>query len=321
MVKMFGKKKIEVEKVVIVGSGPAGLTAAIYAGRAGLKPLLIEGFPAGGQLMDTTEVENFPGYPESIKGPNLIEDLNKQAKQFDTRVISDSVAKFSLESSPKELVLTDGTVIKAHSVILSTGATARYLGLKKEDELKGYGVSACAVCDGFFYKNQDVAVIGGGDSALEDALFLTNHAKSITVVHRRDELRASKIMAKRALEHKKIKFQWDSVVLDVVGEPQDKGVVGVKVKNVKTGKESVLDVTGMFVAIGHIPATNLFKDQIDLDDKGFIQTIERSTKTNLPGVFAAGDVMDPHYKQAITAAGSGCKAALDCEKWLISEGI
>lgn len=307
----------EIENVVIVGSGPAGLTAAIYAARAGLSPLLIEGFPSGGQLMETTDVENFPGYPEGVIGPQLIDDMKKQATVFGTRFIFDNVEKFDLVFEPKVLSTSEGQTIKANSVILCTGATARYLGLENEEKLKGMGVSACAVCDGFFFRDQDVAVIGGGDSALEDALFLTNHAKTVTIVHRRDALRASKIMQKRALENPKISFAWDSVVVDVVGDPKKDGLEGVKIKNVKTGEVTLLPVTGMFVAIGHTPATQLFKDVIRLDSKGFIDTEGKSSKTNIAGVFAAGDVMDPHYKQAITAAGSGCKAALDAEKWLI----
>ena len=316
---MSDKIAKELENVVIVGSGPSGLTAAIYAARAGLEPLLIEGFPYGGQLMDTTDVENFPGYPEGILGPNLVEDIKKQALRFETRFISDNVEKFDLKSTPKTLTLTSGEVIKTKSVILSTGATARYLGLEKEAALKGYGVSACAVCDGFFFRGQDVAVIGGDDSAVEDAIYLTKHAKSVTIVHRRDELRASKIMGERAKKNEKISFEWDSVVKNIIGDPKDKGVEGIVLKNVKTGEEKTLNVTGMFVAIGHIPATHLFKDQLELDEKGFIKTEGKSCKTNIPGVFAAGDVMDPHYQQAVTAAGTGCSAALDAEKWLMEQ--
>lgn len=307
----------ELENVVIVGSGPAGLTAAIYAARAGLEPLLIEGFPSGGQLMETTDVENFPGYPEGVLGPQLIEDLKNQATRFGTRFIFENVERFDLTGDPKILTITGDVAIRTRAVILATGATARYLGLDNEAKLKGQGVSACAVCDGFFFRDQDVAVIGGGDSALEDALFLTHHARTVTIVHRRDSLRASRIMQERALNHPKIRFEWDSVVADLVGEPDKDGLEGITLKNLKTGALKTIAVTGMFVAIGHIPATNLFKDQVTLDEKGFIDTVGKTSSTNVPGVFAAGDVMDPLYKQAITAAGSGCKAALDTEKWLI----
>ncbi|MBU1534244.1 thioredoxin-disulfide reductase, partial [Myxococcota bacterium] len=290
---------------------------AIYAARAGLSPLLIEGFPSGGQLMETTEVENFPGYPDGVIGPQLIEDLKKQAERFGTRFIFENVEKFALTASPKVLTISGGVAIKTNAVILATGATARYLGLDNEAKLKGQGVSACAVCDGFFFRDQDVCVVGGGDSALEDALFLTHHARSVTIVHRREELRASKIMRDRAQEHPRISFAWNSVVVDLVGDPKDKGLEGVVLKDVKTNELRTLPVTGMFVAIGHVPATNLFHDQVKLDAKGFIDTVGKTSATNIPGVFAAGDVMDPVYKQAITAAGSGCKAALDVEKWLI----
>ncbi len=307
----------ELENVVIVGSGPAGLTAAIYAARAGLEPLLIEGFPSGGQLMETTDVENFPGYPEGVLGPQLIEDLKNQATRFGTRFIFENVERFDLTGDPKILTITGDVAIRTRAVILATGATARYLGLDNEAKLKGQGVSACAVCDGFFFRDQDVAVIGGGDSALEDALFLTHHARTVTIVHRRDSLRASRIMQERALNHPKIRFEWASVVADLVGEPDKDGLEGITLKNLKTGALKTIAVTGMFVAIGHIPATNLFKDQVTLDEKGFIDTVGKTSSTNVPGVFAAGDVMDPLYKQAITAAGSGCKAALDTEKWLI----
>jgi thioredoxin reductase (NADPH) len=307
----------KIENVVIIGSGPAGLTAALYTSRAALKPLVVEGSPPGGQLLETTEVENFPGYPKPVKGYDLVNDIRAQATTFGTRFASGEVAKFELEKNPKVLTLSDNTQIKAHAVILATGANARYMGLENEQKLKGYGVSACAVCDGFFYKEQDVCVVGGGDSALEDALFLTSHAKSIKVIHRRDELRASKILQERAMEAPKIEFIWDSVVTDVLGERNTGGVNGVKVKNVKTEKETILPVTGIFVAIGHDPNTKLFADSVELDNKRFIVTKGKSTKTNIPGVFAAGDVMDPVYQQAVTAAGTGCMSALDCEKWLI----
>ncbi|MBU1068072.1 FAD-dependent oxidoreductase, partial [Myxococcota bacterium] len=269
------------ENLVIVGSGPAGLTAALYAGRAGLNPLVIEGMMAGGQLMDTTEVENFPGYPKGIRGPELIEDLRTQALRFSTRIVSDEVTAMDLSGHPKSLTLASGAVIRARAVILATGATARYLGLPSEQKLRGYGVSACAVCDGFFYRDQDVAVIGGGDSALEDALFLTHHARSITVVHRRDSLRASKIMQERALSNPKISFAWNSQILEVLGDPGDSGVTGLRLRDVNTGAERVLPVTGMFVAIGHDPNTLLIREQVELDDAGFIKTRAQTTQTNL----------------------------------------
>ncbi len=308
------------ENVVIIGSGPAGLTAALYAGRAGLSPLVIEGLMAGGQLMDTTEVENFPGYPKGIRGPELIEDLRAQALRFDTRIVPDEVIRMELTEHPKRLTLASGGVIRTRAVILATGATARYLGLPSEQKLRGYGVSACAVCDGFFYRDQDVAVIGGGDSALEDALFLTHHARSITVVHRRDSLRASKIMQERALSNPKISFAWNSQVLEVLGDPEAAGVTGLRLRDAKTGAERILPVTGMFVAIGHDPNTQLIREQVELDAAGFIVARGQTSLTSVPGVFAAGDVMDPRYKQAITAAGSGCKAALDVERWLMETG-
>ncbi len=309
-----------VENLIIIGSGPAGLTAALYAGRAGLEPLLIEGHLAGGQLMETTDVENFPGYPEGIRGPALIEDLRNQALRFSTRITQDEVTRMDLVASPKKLTLSSGEEMLAKAVILATGATARYLGLPSEQKLRGYGVSACAVCDGFFFRDQDVAVIGGGDSALEDALFLTHHARSITVVHRRDQLRASRIMQERAFANPKISFVWNALVEEVTGDPQGAGVTGLRVRDRNSGEIRELPVTGVFVAIGHDPNTQLVQEQLELDPQGFIVTRTNTTHTNIPGVFAAGDVMDPRYKQAITAAGSGCKAALDAERWLMEQG-
>ena len=310
----------DVENVVIIGSGPAGLTAAIYAARAGLEPLLIEGVPAGGQLMDTTEVENFPGYPEGVQGPQLIDDIRKQAERFGTRFLSDQVTETNLASDPKIIKTDTGKEIKAHAVIISTGASARYLGLESEQRLKGFGVSACAVCDGFFFKDQTVAVIGGGDSALTDALYLTKHAAKIYVIHRRDKFRAAKVLQDRVFAHEKIEVIWDHVVTEVLGD-EDSGVTGIRIKNVKTGEEKVLELQGMFVAIGHDPNTSVFKGQIELDSKGYIVVKHPSSETSQPGVFAAGDVMDPHYQQAVTAAASGCKAALDAQDYLGEKGI
>lgn len=310
----------ELENVVIVGSGPAGLTAAIYASRANLFPLLVEGYPGGGQLMETTDVENFPGYPEAVKGPDLINDLKQQAMRFGTRFLASEIASFNLSGDIKELTTDMGLKIKTRAVILATGASARYLGMENETKLKGYGVSACAVCDGFFYRNQHVAVIGGGDSALEDALFLTKHAEKVYIIHRRDEFRASKIMQQRALNNPKIQVIWNSLVDDLVGEPDKDGLTALRLRNTKTDEINEISVTGMFVAIGHDPNTKLFANQVELDRAGFIKTSDNTSHTNIPGVFACGDVMDPRYKQAITAAGSGCKAALDTEKWLIEMG-
>lgn len=303
------------EKLVIVGSGPAGLTAAIYAGRAALQPLVIEGLAAGGQLMDTTDVENFPGYPHGIKGPELMEDLRNQALRFSTRIVSDEVVRMELTRHPKILHLSSGTVIRAQAVVLAMGATARWLGLPSEQKLRGFGVSACAVCDGFFFRDQDVAVVGGGDSALEDAIYLTHHAKSVTLIHRRDQLRASRIMQDRAFSNPKIRFIWNAQVIEVLGDSKT-GVTGVRLRDSKTEEEKELAVTGLFIAIGHDPNTQLVREQVELDAAGFIVTHNNTTHTNIEGVFAAGDIADPRYKQAITAAGMGCKAALDAERWL-----
>ncbi len=311
---------LDPENLVIVGSGPAGLTAAIYAGRAALRPLVIEGLAAGGQLMDTTEVENFPGYPNGVKGPELMEDLRNQALRFSTRIVSDEVVRMELVSQPKVLHLSSGTVIRAKAVILAMGATARWLGLPSEQKLRGFGVSACAVCDGFFFRDQDVAVVGGGDSALEDAIYLTHHARSVTLIHRRDQLRASRIMQERAFANPKIRFIWNAQVSEVLGDPSGAGVTGVRLKDTKTGEEREIAVTGLFIAIGHDPNTQLVRGQVELDGAGFIVTRGNTTHTSLEGVFAAGDIADPRYKQAITAAGSGCKAALDAERWLAEHG-
>jgi thioredoxin reductase (NADPH) len=299
------------EKVVIVGSGPAGLTAAIYTARADLKPLMIEGMERGGQLMLTTDVENYPGFPDGIMGPELMEGFRKQAERFDTRIMTYNVTKVDFSQRPFKLWVEDD-LYEADTVIISTGASARWLGLENETRLRGHGVSACATCDGFFFRGKDIAVIGGGDSAAEEALFLTKFASKVYLIHRRDELRASKIMAKRVLAHDQIEVVWDTVVEDVLG---DDAVTGLAVRNVVTDEVSELPVEGMFLAIGHTPNTKVFEGQIELDDKGYIVT-DQNTMTSVPGVFAAGDVADHVYRQAITAAGMGCQAAIDAERWL-----
>jgi thioredoxin reductase (NADPH) len=299
------------EKVLIVGSGPAGLTAAIYAARAGLEPVVIEGFERGGQLMLTTDVENYPGFPDGVLGPELMEQLRKQAERFGTRIIAADVDKVDFSAHPFRAWAGDDEY-EAETVIISTGASARWLGIPGEERLRGHGVSACATCDGFFFRDRELAVVGGGDSAMEEALFLTRFASKVTIIHRRDEFRASEIMVRRALAHDKIDVVWDSVVEEVLGDDE---VTGVRIRNVKTDEVSVLAVDGMFVAIGHDPNTAVFRDQIDLDAKGYI-VLHGGSRTSVPGVFAGGDVADSVYRQAITAAGMGCQAALDAQHWL-----
>lgn len=299
------------ERVVIIGSGPAGLTAAIYTARAGLQPLMIEGMERGGQLMLTTDVENYPGFPDGIMGPELMEGFRKQAERFGTRIMTSNVTKVDFSSRPFR-IWVDNDEYAAETAIISTGASARWLGLDSETRLRGHGVSACATCDGFFFRDKVIAVIGGGDSAAEEALFLTKFAAKVYMIHRRDELRASKIMAKRVLDHEKIEVMWDTVVEEVLGGDV---VTGLRLRNRKTDTESELDLDGMFLAIGHTPNTKVFEGQIDLDEKGYILTGD-NTMTSVPGVFAAGDVADHVYRQAITAAGMGCQAAIDAERWL-----
>lgn len=304
----------DVRDVIIVGSGPAGYTAAVYTARANLKPLLLAGsVTAGGELMNTTDVENYPGFPEGIMGPDLMENFEKQAARFGTEIQFEDVTELALDGDIKTVTIATGETFRARAIILSTGSAYRELGLPNEKRLSGHGVSWCATCDGFFFKDQDIAVIGGGDSAMEEALFLTKFAKSVTVVHRRDTLKASKIMADRALAHEKISFIWNSAVEDIVGEEK---VTGLKLKNLVDGTESDLAVTGVFVAIGNDPRTELIKDSLELTLEGTIAVEGRSSKTSIPGVFAAGDVVDPTYRQAITASGSGCVAALDVEHYL-----
>ena len=300
------------EKVLIIGSGPAGLTAAIYAARADLDPLMIEGMQRGGQLMLTTEVENYPGFPDGIMGPELMDGMRKQAERFGTRIISSDVTAVDLSERPFK-VSVGADIYEAESLIVSTGASARWLGIPGEEKLRGYGVSACATCDGFFFRDREIAIVGGGDSAMEEALFLTKFASKVTIVHRRDEFRASKIMAQRAIDHPKIEVLWNTTVDEVLG---DDLVTGLKVTNTQTGEQSALPVEGFFLAIGHDPNTNIFQDQLELDVAGYVVTEAGSTTTSVAGVFAAGDVVDHYYQQAVTAAGMGCQAAIDVEHWL-----
>ena len=306
----------EVRDVIIIGSGPAGYTAALYAARARLNPLLFEGsVTSGGALMNTTDVENFPGFPDGVLGPDLMDSLRKQAERFGAELVTDDVTEVDLSASPK-VVRAGSDTFLARSVIIATGSSYRELGIPGEKRLSGHGVSWCATCDGFFFRDQDIAVVGGGDSALEEATFLTRFARSVTVVHRRDSLRASAIMQDRARSNPKVRFAWDSVVTEVVGEDR---VAGVKLTNVKTGEESFLEVSGIFVAIGHDPRSELFTGQLEKDDEGYLLVEQPSTRTAIPGVFAAGDVVDHTYRQAVTAAGSGCAAALDAERWLADQ--
>nr|WBO79108.1 thioredoxin-disulfide reductase [Streptomyces sp. SBE_14.2] len=304
----------DVRNVIIIGSGPAGYTAALYTARASLKPLVFEGaVTAGGALMNTTEVENFPGFQDGIMGPELMDNMRGQAERFGAELVPDDIVSVDLTGEIKTVTDTAGTVHRAKAIIVATGSQHRKLGLPNEDALSGRGVSWCATCDGFFFKDQDIAVIGGGDTAMEEATFLSRFAKSVTVVHRRDSLRASKAMQDRAFADPKIKFVWDSEVAEVQG---DQKLAGLKLRNVKTGELSDLAVTGLFIAIGHDPRTELFKGQLDLDEEGYLKVAAPSTRTNVPGVFAAGDVVDHTYRQAITAAGTGCSAALDAERFL-----
>ena len=304
----------DVRNVIIIGSGPAGYTAALYTARASLKPLVFEGaVTAGGALMNTTEVENFPGFQDGIMGPELMDNMRAQAERFGAELIPDDVVSVDLTGEIKTVTDTVGTVHKAKAVIVATGSQHRKLGLPNEDALSGRGVSWCATCDGFFFKDQDIAVVGGGDTAMEEATFLSRFAKSVTVVHRRDTLRASKAMQERAFADPKIKFIWDSEVAEVKGNPK---LEGLALRNLKTGELTELPVTGLFIAIGHDPRTELFKGQLNLDEEGYLKVDAPSTRTTLTGVFGAGDVVDHTYRQAITAAGTGCSAALDAERFL-----
>lgn len=299
------------EKVIIIGSGPAGLTAAIYAARADLEPLMIEGLEAGGQLMLTTEVENFPGFPDGIMGPEMMDLFRKQAERFGTRIIRSNVSKVDFTQRPFKVWIGED-LYEAESIIVSTGASARWLDVPGEEKLRGHGVSACATCDGFFFRDREIVVVGGGDSAMEEALFLTKFASKVTIVHRRDEFRASAIMAKRALEHDKIEVRWNTVVEEILGEDT---VTGVRLRDAMTGEVEDFPTEGVFMAIGHTPNTAVFDGQLAINDKGYLTTFE-NTMTSVPGVFGAGDVVDFTYRQAITAAGMGCQAAIDAERWL-----
>ena len=301
--------------VIIIGSGPAGYTAAIYAARANLSVLMLQGYHVGGQLMLTSDVENYPGFEEGILGPPMMEKFEAQARRFGTEVIPEDVISVDFSKRPFT-VITDSGEYQARAVIISTGASAKWLGLPSEQRLQGRGVSACATCDGFFFKNKDVAVIGGGDTAMEEATFLTRYANHVTVLHRRDTLRASKIMQDRAFKNPKISFIWDTEITEVLGENE---VTGLRLHNVKTDEESILPVQGFFLAIGHKPNTDLFKGILAMDKVGYIVPVEH-TMTNIPGIFAAGDVTDHRYRQAVTAAGDGCRAAIDAERWLESLG-
>jgi len=304
----------EVHHLAILGSGPAGLTAALYSARANLNPVLIEGISPGGQLTITTEVENYPGFEHGIQGPELMDVMRRQVARFGTRFLSGEVSAAKLSKYPFELTV-DGEALRCEALIIATGASAKLLGIESEKRLMGYGVSACATCDGAFFKDKEVMVVGGGDTAIEEAAFLTRFCRKVTIVHRRDQLRASKIMQDRARKNPKIAFTWDSVIDEIFGE-QKSGVSGVRLKHVKTGTTSEVAIDGVFMAIGHQPNTAIFKDQLQMDELGYLKVRPGSTYTNIEGVFAAGDVADRVYRQAVTAAGTGCMAALDAERWL-----
>lgn len=307
-------------KVLIIGSGPAGYTAAIYAARANLEPMLVQGAQPGGQLTITTEIENFPGFEHAIGGTELMERMQKQAEHVGAKLFSDTIEKVELQSRPFKAYGQSGTVYEGETLIIATGAAAKWLGMESENRYKGFGVSACATCDGFFYRGRDVAVIGGGNSAVEEAIFLTNFANSVTLVHRRGELRAEKIAQQRLFRNKKIKVIWDSVAEEFLGNPpgsENAGITGLRIKNIKTGETSDLAVDGIFVAIGHSPNTHLFKGFLDMDEEGYLVTKPGTPNTNVPGVYAAGDVADKHYRQAVTAAAMGCMAALEADNFII----
>jgi len=304
----------DVRDVIIIGSGPAGYTAAVYAARANLRPLVFEGsVTAGGALMNTTDVENFPGFPDGVLGPELMENLRKQAERFGAELVTDDVVSVDLTGDVKLVTDGSGGQHRAHTVILATGSGYRELGLENEKRLSGHGVSWCATCDGFFFRDQDIVVVGGGDTALEEATFLTRFARSVTVIHRRDALRASKVMQDRAFANDKIRFRWNSQVVEVHGDAK---VTGVRVRDTQTDEETDLEVTGLFVAIGHDPRSELVLSQVRVDENGYVVVDHPSTRTSLPGVFACGDLVDHHYRQAVTAAGTGCAAALDAERYL-----
>ena len=312
----MNNKSTKHTKLLILGSGPAGYTAAIYAARAMLKPILVYGSQPGGQLTTTTDVENYPGYSKVIQGPWLMEEMKGQAEAVGTEMIQDHISKVDLSKKPFEAIGDSGQVYTADTFIISTGAQARWLNLKSEQEFRGYGVSACATCDGFFFKDKEVAVVGGGNAAVEEAMFLTKFASKVKLIHRRNELRAEKMLQEKLKANKKIEIIWDSVIDEVVGDKEPKGVNGIKIKNLKDNKITELKVHGLFIAIGHDPATSLFKDQLKMDKEGYLITKPDSTETNIPGVFAAGDVKDKIFRQAVTAAGMGCMSALEAEKFL-----
>lgn len=310
---MSKKRKV---KLLIIGSGPAGYSAAIYAARANLKPVMVQGMQPGGQLMITTDVENYPGFAEAIQGPWLMEQMQAQAEHVGTEIIFDHIKSVDFKQKPFKAVSENGIEFEADAVIIATGAQAKWLGIESEKKFQGYGVSGCATCDGFFFKNKEVLVVGGGNTAVEEALYLTHHASKVTVVHRRDSFRAEKVLQERLFNHPKIKVIWDHVLEEVTGEENPFNVTGAKLKHVKTGQVSDIKVDGIFIAIGHKPNTDIFKGQIDLDAEGYIKVAPGTVKTNIEGVFAAGDVQDKIYRQAVTAAGMGCMAALDVDRYL-----
>ena len=312
----MNQKPTKHTKVLIIGSGPAGYTAAVYAARAMLKPVMVAGMEPGGQLTTTTDVENYPGFAEVIQGPWLMEQMKEQAEAVGTEMIQDHISSVNLKSKPFEAIGDGGQKYSADTIIISTGAQARWLNIDSEQKFRGFGVSACATCDGFFFKDKTVAVVGGGNAAVEEAMFLTKFASKVKLIHRRDSLRAEKMLQNKLMANKKIEIVWDSVVEEVIGDENPKTVKGLKIKNVKTNKLDELKIDGLFIAIGHDPATHLFKDQLNMDKEGYLVTKADSTETNIPGVFAAGDVKDKVFRQAVTAAGMGCMAALEAEKHL-----
>jgi thioredoxin reductase (NADPH) len=312
----MSENPIKHTKVLIIGSGPAGYTAAVYAARAMLSPVLVYGSEPGGQLNTTTDVENYPGFSDVIQGPWLMDQMRDQAKAVGTEMIEDHISSVNLKSTPFEAIGDSGQKYTADSIIISTGAQARWLNLESEQTFRGYGVSACATCDGFFFKEKVVAVVGGGNAAVEEAMFLTKFASKVKLIHRRDTLRAEKLLQKKLMANKKIEIIWDSAVEEVIGDNEPKNVKGIKVKNLKTNKIEKIKIDGLFIAIGHDPATALFKEQLDMDKEGYLLTKPDSTETNIPGVYAAGDVKDKTFRQAVTAAGMGCMAALEAEKFL-----